>query len=195
MERRLGPSNSCFNLGLAPTSNREVTPSQLRELINEVADYPKAGVNYLDITPLLAHADGFAAAIELMTRPWQDQGITHVVGVEARGFVLAAPIALALQAGVVPARKAGKLPRPTHTARYQLEYGTAALEVHVDAVPPQSRVLVVDDVLATGGTLAATIDLIKRLDAIVVGSSVLLEIAGLNGRQALGQTRLTVGLA
>jgi adenine phosphoribosyltransferase len=171
-----------------------MTPAKVRQLIREVADYPKAGVNYLDITPLLADADGFSCAIDLMTEPWRHQGVTHVVGIEARGFVLAAPVALGLEAGVVPARKAGKLPRDTHSADYQLEYGAASLEVHIDAVPSNGKVLVVDDVLATGGTLAATIGLIEKLDCDVVGVAVLLEIAGLKGREALGRTPLTVAL-
>lgn len=171
-----------------------MTPAELRNLVREVNDHPQPGVNFLDITPLLASADGFAGAIDLMASPWQDQSVSHVVGVEARGFVLAAPVAIALGAGLVPARKSGKLPRETHSADYELEYGTASIEVHVDAVPAGARVLLVDDVLATGGTLAATMGLIARLDAYVVGVSVLLEIPGLAGRKALGQTRLSVAL-
>ncbi len=171
-----------------------MTPAELRNLVREVNDHPQPGVNFLDITPLLASADGFAGAIDLMASPWQDQSVSHVVGVEARGFVLAAPVAIALGAGLVPARKSGKLPRETHSADYELEYGTASIEVHVDAVPAGARVLLVDDVLATGGTLAATMGLVARLDAHVVGVSVLLEIPGLAGRKALGQTRLSVAL-
>lgn len=171
-----------------------MTPAELRNLVREVKDHPQPGVKFLDITPLLASADGFAAAIDLMASPWQDQSVSHVVGVEARGFVLAAPVAIALGAGLVPARKSGKLPRETHSADYELEYGTASIEIHVDAVPAGARVLLVDDVLATGGTLAATMRLVARLDARVVGVSVLLEIPGLAGRSALGQTRLSVAL-
>jgi len=172
-----------------------LTPEAARQLIREVPDYPKVGVNYLDITPLLADAAGFACAIELMVLPWQNHGVTHVVGVEARGFVLAAPIALALQAGVVLARKSGKLPRDTHSADYQLEYGAASLEVHIDAIPSHGKVLVVDDVLATGGTLAATIGLIARLECDVIGIAVLLEIPSLKGRDALGPMPLSVAFA
>jgi len=159
-----------------------------------VPDYPKTGINFLDITPLLADATGFASAVKLMSSPWQDHGVTHVVGIEARGFVLAAPIAIEIAAGVVPARKVGKLPRKTHVADYELEYGSAALEVHIDAVPPHGRVLIVDDVLATGGTMAATIELVKKLGCEVVGAAVLLEIASLGGRAKLGGTQLTVAL-
>lgn len=157
-------------------------------------DYPKVGINFLDITPLLANAAGFAALVKLMSDPWRDHGVTHVVGIEARGFVLAAPIAIELGAGVVPARKEGKLPRQTHVAGYELEYGSAALEVHIDAVPEHGRVLIVDDVLATGGTLAATIELVKKLACEVVGAGVLLEIKALDGRAKLGATPLTVAL-
>ncbi len=186
--------HSGCDLGIAPTASRQLTPEATRQLVREVADYPKFGVNYLDITPLLADAAGFACAIDLMALPWRNLGVTHVVGIEARGFVLAAPIALALQAGVVLARKSGKLPRDTHSADYELEYGTASLEVHIDAVPSHGKVLVVDDVLATGGTLAATIGLISKLECEVIGVAVLLEIAGLKGRDALGQIPLSVAL-
>lgn len=187
-------------MGLASSANCQrqlshaLSAAQLRELIHEVPDYPKAGVNFLDITPLLADASGFSAVVKLMAAPWRDHGVTHVVGIEARGFVLAAPIALELGAGVVPARKVGKLPRQTHIADYELEYGTASLEVHIDAVPDHGRVLIVDDVLATGGTLAATIELVNKLGCEVVGAAVLLEIEALGGRKKLGQTPLTVAL-
>ena len=187
-------------MGLASGANREsylskgLSAAQLRELIHEVPDYPKAGINFLDITPLLADALSFAALVKLMAEPWQDKGVSHVIGIEARGFVLAAPIALELGAGVVPARKVGKLPRQTHVAAYELEYGSAALEVHIDAVPPHGRVLIVDDVLATGGTMAATIELANKLGCEVVGAAVLLEIKALGGRSKIGSTDLTVAL-
>jgi adenine phosphoribosyltransferase len=162
----------------------------LDRLIVDVPDFPEPGVVFKDITPLLADHDGFTAAIQAIAAAGRDESgrptVDKVLGMEARGFILAAPVALALGAGFVPVRKAGKLPRATHAVSYALEYGNATLELHQDAVAPGERVLLVDDVLATGGTVAATIDLARRSGAEVVGVAVLMELDALGGRAAIG---------
>ncbi len=157
------------------------------ERVRTVADYPKPGVQFKDITPLLADAGAFAAVVEAFAAPHRADGagVDVVVGIEARGFILAAPVALALGAGFVPVRKRGKLPHTTHAASYDLEYGTAEIEVHTDAVRPGQRVLVLDDVLATGGTAAAAVDLVERLGGEVAGVAVLMELTFLEGRARL----------
>ena len=155
----------------------------LRRLIRDVHDYPQPGVVFKDITPLLADASGFAATIDALAAG--HDRIDKVAGIEARGFILAAPVACKLGVGFVPVRKLGKLPGPTHAETYQLEYGTATVEVHVDAFEPGDRVLMVDDVLATGGTAAATAELIRRSGAEVVSLSVLIELGFLGGRASL----------
>ncbi|WP_196791899.1 adenine phosphoribosyltransferase [Motilibacter deserti] len=151
--------------------------------IRDVPDYPQPGVLFKDITPLLADAAAFAATVDALAELAGD--VDAVVGIEARGFMLAAPVAFRAGAGFVPVRKAGKLPAPTLSAAYALEYGEAVLELREGTLAPGARVLVVDDVLATGGTLAATVGLLERSGAQVVGIAVLLEIAALGGRQAL----------
>jgi len=161
------------------------TADELRPLIRDIPDFPQAGVTFRDITPLLGDAGALRAATELMVVPF-DGPITKVVGIEARGFILAAPIALALGAGFVPVRKPGKLPWDTHAHTYELEYGTDTLEVHRDAFTPDDRVLIVDDVLATGGTASATCRLVSEFfDATVVGVTFLLELTALGGRERL----------
>jgi len=160
----------------------------LDRLVRDVADFPTPGVVFKDLTPLLADPAAFAAVIEAMAargRTISDGPIDAVVGMEARGFILAAPVALALRAGFVPVRKAGKLPGPTYAVSYSLEYGEATLEVHRDALAPGDRVLLVDDVLATGGTVAATVDLVEQCGASVAGVVVLLELAFLGGAARL----------
>ncbi|MEP6464263.1 MAG: adenine phosphoribosyltransferase [Frankiaceae bacterium] len=169
--------------------------ARLRLLVRDVPDHPKPGVIFKDLTPLLADAAAFAATIDAMARPWaeQDPPVHKVVGIEARGFLFAAPIAYSLSAGVVLVRKAGKLPAARHAASYDLEYGAATLELHEDAFLPGDRVLVVDDVLATGGTAAATVDLVRRAGGEVVGVAVLLELGFLAGRERLAsQPAVTV---
>jgi len=153
-----------------------------RDLIRDVPDFPRAGIVFKDITPLLADADGFAAAIDAMAAPWRGIALDAVFAVEARGFILGAALARALGLGFVPVRKAGKLPSHAHSQAYDLEYGSDRLEVHADAVPPGARVLLVDDVLATGGTLAAALALARAQGADVIGASVLAELAFLDGR-------------
>ncbi len=155
----------------------------LRKLIRDVPDYPQPGVVFKDITPLLADPAGFAATIEALAA--DHDAIDKVAGIEARGFILAAPVACRLGVGFVPVRKKGKLPGPTYSETYELEYGTATVEVHVDAFRPGERVLMIDDVLATGGTAAATAQLIRRSGAEVVSLDVLIELGFLGGRARL----------
>jgi adenine phosphoribosyltransferase len=151
-------------------------------LIRDIPDFPRPGIGFKDITPLLADADGFAAAIEAMAAPWRGIALDAVFGIESRGFILGAALASVLGTGFVPIRKPGKLPARTHAQEYQLEYGSDRLEIHADAVPPGARILLVDDVLATGGTLSAARVLADGLGADIVGASVLAELAFLGGR-------------
>jgi len=157
---------------------------RIDELVRLVPDYPQPGVLFRDITPLLADAAAFADVVAEIARR-VDGPVDLVAGMEARGFLLAAPVAVALGAGVLPVRKAGKLPGPTAAQSYELEYGTATIEIHPDTVPAGARVLVIDDVLATGGTAAATVALLERCGAEVVGLSFLVELEALRGRDQL----------
>ncbi len=156
---------------------------RLAGLIRDVPDYPQPGVMFKDITPLLADPTGFAATIVALSAG--HERIDKVAGIEARGFILAAPVACRLGVGFVPVRKLGKLPGPTHSQTYELEYGTAAVEVKTDAFVPGDRVLLIDDVLATGGTAAATATLIRRCGAEVTSLGVLIELGFLGGRANL----------
>ncbi|MGA7271606.1 MAG: adenine phosphoribosyltransferase [Acidimicrobiia bacterium] len=155
-------------------------------LIRDIPDFPEPGVMFKDITPILADHTTFASLVRAMTEPFLGDGVTKVAGIEARGFTLAAPIALRLDAGLIPIRKPGKLPYETLGEEYSLEYGTDRLEMHTDAASSSDRVLIVDDVIATGGTAAAARRLVERVGAEVVGFSVFIELAFLNGKQALG---------
>lgn len=159
--------------------------NDIRGLVREVPDYPKPGINFYDITPVLADPRGFAALIDRLSEPFIGRGVTKVAGIEARGFTLAAPVAEKLAAGFVPIRKPGKLPYEVLRSEYTLEYGSDALEMHVDAVGPHDVVLVVDDVIATGGTAAAAISLLRSAQADVIGFSVFIELGFLHGRRAL----------
>ena len=159
--------------------------SLLTRYIRDVPDYPKPGILFKDITPLLGDPEAFSATVHALAEPFGAGDVDKVVGIEARGFILAAPVALELRAGFIPVRKHGKLPSETHQVSYALEYGEATLEVHRDAFAPGERVLVVDDVLATGGTVAATVDLVRRCGAEVLGVVVLMELGFLNGRDRL----------
>jgi adenine phosphoribosyltransferase len=152
--------------------------------IRDVPDYPQPGVVFKDITPLLADSAAFTAVVRALAAG--PEPVDKVAGIEARGFILAAPVACKLGAGFVPVRKQGKLPGPTHVQSYQLEYGTAAIEIHTDAFAPGDRVLIVDDVLATGGTAAATVELVRRSGAQIAAVTVLIELAFLGGRKKLG---------
>ena len=156
-------------------------------LIASIPDYPKPGVVFKDITPLMSDAEGFAAVIKALADPFRDAGVTKVIGAEARGFMVGAPVAVELGAGFVPARKPGKLPRETVSQVYDLEYGTDELQVHADAIKPGDKVLLVDDLVATGGTMVAQVKLIERLDAELVGIAGLIELEFLNPRAILAK--------
>ncbi|GAA4241208.1 adenine phosphoribosyltransferase [Actinomadura meridiana] len=158
----------------------------IQERIRDVADYPKPGVVFKDITPLLADHVAFAGVVDAVVNHYGRGTIDKIVGIEARGFILAAPVAYHFGAGFVPVRKKGKLPSRTHEETYDLEYGTETIEIHLDAFQPGDRVLIVDDVLATGGTAAAAAGLVRRGGGEVVGLSVLLELSFLQGRDKLG---------
>ena len=151
--------------------------------VRDIPDYPRPGVLFKDITPLLGDSDAFGDVVEAIAATFGP--VDKVVGIEARGFILAAPVAFEIRAGFVPVRKQGKLPSATFAQQYDLEYGSAVLEVHQDAFQPADRVLIVDDVLATGGTARATASLVQRTGAHVVGVAVLMELSFLNGRAAI----------
>lgn len=158
----------------------------LESYIRDIHDFPKPGIVFKDITPLLASPEGFREAIDLLAAPFADAKITKVLGAEARGFILGGALAYVLGAGFVPARKPGKLPWNTTSAEYALEYGVDQLEMHTDALVAGDRVLIVDDVLATGGTAAAKADLVVRNGAEVIGFTFLMELDFLHGREKLG---------
>lgn len=164
-----------------------MNPSELASLVRDVVDFPKPGILFKDVTPLLAHPNGLRSAADLLAASWDGKGITKVIGIEARGFLFAPMIAERLGAGMVPLRKPGKLPWQSHMVEYDLEYGTDRLEVHVDSVGPSDRVIVVDDVLATGGTAIAAARLVSATEATLVGFSFLLELGALEGRLRLKQ--------
>ena len=161
-----------------------------KKLIREIPNFPQDGVSYKDITPLLKDSAGLSAAVQVMLAPFVDSEVDLVAGIEARGFVFATPMALELGCGFVPVRKPGKLPAATLSRDYALEYGETSLEIHTDAIAPGQKVLVVDDVLATGGTLAATCQVLEELGAVVVGISVLAELSFLSGRDLLHEYKL-----
>jgi adenine phosphoribosyltransferase len=161
------------------------TIDKLKASIRDVTDFPKAGILFKDITPLLQNPEYFRASIDKLAGPFRGKGITHVASVESRGFIFGAPVAYILNAGYVPIRKKGKLPSKTISYTYDLEYGTDTLELHNDAVDANARVLLIDDVLATGGTAFACCQLVKKLKAQVVGLSFVLELEFLKGRERL----------
>ena len=167
----------------------------IEELIRDIPDFPKPGIVFKDISPLLADHDGLSAVVQGLAAAGRDADgntvVDKVVGIEARGFILAAPVALHLGTGFVPVRKAGKLPGETHEVSYELEYGEATLELHKDAIAEGDRVLVIDDVLATGGTVGATRKLIEKCGGQVHAVAVLMELSFLPGREALGDIPLT----
>jgi adenine phosphoribosyltransferase len=162
----------------------------LKSKIRHVPDFPKSGILFYDVTTLLRDPAGFRVAIDSLSNPYRDRGISLVVGVESRGFILGAAVADRIGAGFVPVRKVGKLPSSTVKATYELEYGTDCLEMHSDAIEPGQRVLIVDDLLATGGTARATVDLVKQLGGIVEGVAFLIELVALNGRSRLAGENL-----
>ena len=168
----------------------------IERLIRDIPDFPKPGIVFKDISPLIADHAGLTAVVNALAAAGaDDEGeaiVDKVVGIEARGFILAAPVALRLGAGFVPVRKAGKLPGRTHEISYDLEYGAAVLQIHQDAIAPGERVLIIDDVLATGGTLAAARSLVESCGGTAVGAAVLMELSFLPGRATLDGLPLTV---
>ena len=164
--------------------------SWIRDHIRAVADYPQPGVTFRDITPLLGDAAAFGRTVDDLVARFEDVNVSRVVGIESRGFILGAAVAYRLRAGFVPVRKAGKLPWQVAHEEYELEYGTDTLEIHRDAIHPDEPVLVIDDVLATGGTARATANLVESLGGRVVGIGVLIELSELGGRQRIGAYRL-----
>jgi len=157
----------------------------LKSKIRHVPDFPKAGILFYDVTTLLRDAQGLKLALDALTQPFEGSGIELVVGIESRGFILGAAVADRLGAGFVPVRKLGKLPAETVKEHYSLEYGSDSLEMHRDAIEPRQRVLIVDDLLATGGTAAATVRLVQSVGGQIEGVAFLIELVALNGREKL----------
>lgn len=168
-----------------------MSAEDLRAKIREIPDFPKPGILFYDITTVLKDAAAFKDAIDLMRAPYDGENVDIVVGMESRGFIFSAPLAYQLGAGFVPVRKLGKLPAETLTVEYALEYGSNTLEIHRDAVKSGQKVLIVDDLLATGGTVGGTIDLVERLGGEVVGLAFLVELDFLKGRERLKGRRVT----
>ena len=164
-----------------------MSAESLRAKIREVPDFPKPGILFYDITTLLKEPGPYREAIDLLTEPYLDKKIDIVVGMESRGFIFSAPLAYQLNAGFVPVRKLGKLPAETLEVEYELEYGTATLEIHRDAITQGQRVLIVDDLLATGGTVMGTIELVRRLGGAIAGLSFMVELTALKGRDKLDE--------
>lgn len=157
-----------------------------KEKIRVVLDFPEKGIRFKDITTLLKDGDAFHQAVDALAEPFRDKGIDVVVGPEARGFIVGVPVAYALRAGFVPVRKPGKLPAETLGHEYSLEYGKDSLEIHKDAIIPGQKVLIVDDLLATGGTIQATIDMVEALGGVIAGIVFLIELSYLDGRKKIG---------
>jgi adenine phosphoribosyltransferase len=166
------------------------TPEQLKKFIRDIPDYPQKGIIFRDITPILANKEIFPEVVDLMSKAWTREKPDLVAAIEARGFIPGAAIAVKLKAGFVPIRKVGKLPWNVISESYQLEYGTDQLQVHSDAVEPGQKVLIVDDVLATGGTASAAVRLMRKLGAEVLGVQVLIELSYLAGRERLSDVKL-----
>ena len=181
----LSPNPSSFAGENVTAAARSEIDRELRSFIREIPNFPKPGIDFKDITPLLANAGAFRKATEAMAEPFGGDSISHVIGIESRGFILGAPIAQQLGAGFIPVRKPGKLPHTVERVDYRLEYGTDALEMHRDTLQWGHRVLVVDDVLATGGTLKATCALVALTGAELIGCSVLIALAELPGLTAM----------
>jgi adenine phosphoribosyltransferase len=171
-------------------SQSHPTPADIESAIRNIPDFPKPGIQFKDITPVLADARLFSGSVDLLTEGFKPGAVDAVVGIDARGFIFAAAAAVKLQAGFVPVRKKGKLPYQTHEEQYALEYGSATVAIHVDALKPGSRVLLIDDLLATGGTAAAAAALVKRLGAQILEISFLIELGFLGGRQKLKDYRV-----
>lgn len=163
----------------------------LKAIIREIPDWPKKGILFYDVTTLLKDGPAFQRAIDALIRPFRSRKVDVVAGIEARGFIFAPTVAYAMKAGFVPVRKPGKLPAATHKVSYQLEYGTDSLEIHQDAIRPGQNVLIVDDLIATGGTASAVADLVTRMGGSVVGLAFLVELEFLKGRDKLTKYEVT----
>jgi adenine phosphoribosyltransferase len=157
----------------------------IKSLIRDIPDFPKPGITYRDITTLLHNSEGLNYVIDHFSELFSEHKIDYVIGIESRGFIFGAPIAYKLGAGFVPVRKAGKLPAEIHSIEYELEYGSDTLEIHQDAIQPESRILIVDDLIATGGTAAATAELINKLGCELIGFAFIIELLALEGRAKL----------
>jgi adenine phosphoribosyltransferase len=168
-----------------------MSAEDLRAKIREIPDFPKPGILFYDITTLLKDPGAFREAVDLMLAPYRDDRVDIVVGMESRGFIFSAPMAYQLGAGLVPVRKLGKLPAEVISVEYALEYGSNTLEIHRDAIEPGQRVLIVDDLLATGGTVRGTMELVERLQGEIVGMAFLVELDFLKGRERLEGRRVT----
>lgn len=160
--------------------------NQLRSLVRNVADFPKPGIIFRDITTLIRDPQALQNTVRLMAEPFRDKGIEMVAGIESRGFIFGAAIAMELDAGFIPIRKPGKLPSDTSSESYELEYGTDTIEIHTDAIEPGQKILMVDDLLATGGTMGAACRLVERLGGQIAGVSFLIELEFLGGRKKMG---------
>jgi len=163
----------------------------LKAAIREIPDWPKKGILFYDITTLLKDGQAFQQAVQALAEPFQKQGVDVVIGIEARGFIFAASVAYALKAGFVPVRKPKKLPAPTYQAQYSLEYGLDSIEIHQDAVKPGQRVLIVDDLIATGGTAKAAAELVEKMNGVLLGFAFLVELEFLHGRDQLSKYNVT----
>ena len=171
----------------------ELSPADIKflsALIRDIPDFPQKGIVFKDITPLLRDPAALNLAVELLTRPFRNERVDLVAGAESRGFIFGAAVARSLSAGFIPIRKPGKLPADVHTAGYQLEYGEDSIEIHADAIEQGQRVLMVDDLLATGGTMRACCELVEGLGGTITGIAFLLELAFLKGRERLGQRHI-----
>ena len=164
---------------------------QLKAAIREIPDWPKKGILFYDVTTLLKNGQCFHEVVNALTAPYENKQIDVVVGVEARGFILAPTVAYGLKAGFVPVRKPGKLPAATHKVNYDLEYGTDSLEIHQDAIEPGQRVLIVDDLIATGGTAKAVAEVVEKMGGVIVGLAFMVELSALKGRQKLTNYKVT----
>ncbi len=161
--------------------------SDLKSMIRDIPDFPKKGILFKDVTPLLSDPASFREAVDLMADNYRNTHIDLVVGIEARGFIIGAALAYRLGAGIILVRKPGKLPYKTHKTIYELEYGADSLEVHQDSILPKQKVLIADDLLATGGTMNAVVDLVEKMKGDIVGSAFLVELSFLNGRERLSR--------
>jgi adenine phosphoribosyltransferase len=187
--RRAEYNVSRFFKGCHPVmvEERAVTQTNLTDLIRNIPDFPIPGIQFKDITTLLADGPAFHQVVEILAARYADQPIDAVVGIESRGFMFSAPLAYRLGVGLVPVRKHGKLPAATYRVEYELEYGSNKLEIHRDALQPGARVVIVDDLLATGGTVAAACQLVEMAGGVIQEVAFLIELAFLNGREKLGQ--------